>query len=476
MDFTLRDYQLQAEHDIRQCYRSGKRAVCLVMPTGAGKTRTFCSTASQSVSRGKRVLILVHRKELLLQTSRTLESVGLSHGLIAPGITFNHRAPIQVASVQTLVRRLDVINWSPDFIIVDEAHHATRKTIWGQILNHFNHAYMLGVTATPQRLDGHGLGVNSGGFFDSMVTGPSVRELTRRGFLSPSVVYAPKDRIDLSGVSIQGGDYKKNALADVMANPAIVGNAVDHYRKYCHQQPAIAFCASVSRAEEAAVAFKSAGYSAACVSGQTDDKIRAKLIADLGNGQLNVLTSCNIVSEGTDIPVVSAAILLRPTQSLALALQQMGRVLRPHKDKTHATILDHAGNVFVHGFPDDDREWSLDAKPSRGKKTNNALPMKQCDRCFTVHRPAPICPQCGYVYPIASREITELNGELSIVTSAQIIELKPESKRAEQANQRTLNDLIELAKRRGYKHPRAWAQHIFDSRTIKQQKSFGVNK
>jgi superfamily II DNA or RNA helicase len=360
---------------------------------------------------------------------------------------------------------MDRVDWTPNLIIVDEAHHATGKTTWGKVLQFYSRAKVLGVTATPARLDGQGLGVAADGFFDAMVMGPSVADLTAQGYLSPAVVYAPKTQLDLSGVKTRGGDYAQNELAAAMDKATITGDSVATYRKNCDGQPAIAFCASVAHAEHVAEAFRAAGYRAASVDGGMDSKTRADRVADLGNGRLQVLTSCDIISEGVDIPIVSAAILLRPTQSLSLYLQQVGRVLRPFPGKPHATINDHVGNVFRHGLPDDDREWSLEGKPKGKKKTDNdAVSVKQCEQCYTVHRPAPVCPHCGFVYRVQSREIEQVAGELEQVQRAPVIPPEKLAAKKEQSSARSLEDLVEIGRKRGYPHPHAWASHVWKSR------------
>lgn len=462
---ALRDYQQEAEALCRAEYARGHRAVMLVMPTGAGKTVTFVSVAHQAAERGRRVLILVHRRELLDQTSRTLTTFSLKHGLITAGSTQFSGHPIQVASVQTIVRRMTKMRWQPDFIIVDECHHATGTTSWGKVLDQYPTAKVLGVTATPERLDGRGLGAHAGGFFNAMVIGPSAAELTERGYLSPAKVFAPTQQVDLSGVRSRAGDFAANELAVAMDKPTITGDAVAHYRRLCDGEPAIAFCASVAHAEHVAESFCAAGYAAASIDGSLDRMVRSRRIADLGTGKLQVLTSCDIISEGTDIPVVSAAILLRPTQSLALCLQQMGRAMRPFPGKTHATILDHVGNCFRHGLPADDRDWSLDGKPKKKgrKKEDEALPVRQCTQCYAIHTPAPTCPHCGFIYPVKARHVEEIDGELAEINKV----LAQRQRNREQAHAQSLEDLICLAKARGYKNPHGWANHVWKGRQQK---------
>jgi superfamily II DNA or RNA helicase len=458
MKLTLRDYQNGAVRDVRAAYANGCRAPLLTLPTGGGKTVIFSYIAERAGAKGNRVLILVHRRELLRQTSRTLDDFGVAHGMIAAGMSMDHHQHVQIASVQTLVRRLERLRWAPDLVVVDEAHHTTAKTTWGQVLAHYPEAKILGVTATPQRLDGQGLGVTAGGLFDRLIVGPTVAELTAAGHLSPAVVFAPRTMVDLSSIHTRAGDFAQNEVAEAMDKPTITGDAVAHYRQHCPGEPAIAFCASVAHAEHVAASFQAAGFNAASIDGGMDSDLRAQHVADLGAGRLQVLTSCEIISEGVDIPVVSAAILLRPTQSLGLYLQQVGRVLRPAPGKTRAVILDHVGNCFRHGLPDDDREWSLAGRDKAARKTDDAAPVRQCSNCFHVHRPAPVCPRCGFQYPVQSREVEEVAGELEQVDVVAI--------RAQQKDQikkaRTLEEFEAIGRARGYKP--GWAWFMFNSK------------
>jgi superfamily II DNA or RNA helicase len=368
---------------------------------------------------------------------------------------------VQVASVQTLVRRLGRLEWTPNLIVVDEAHHTTAETGHGRILAHFDGARVLGVTATPERLDGKGLGVRAGGFFDELVMGPSVAELVEQGYLSKPAVYAPASQLDLGGIRTLGGDYEKGALAAVMDKPAIHGDAVKHYRQYCNGSPTIGFCVSVAHAQHVADAFRLAGYQAASIDGTLDDRTRRQRIEDLGAGRLHVLTSCEIISEGTDIPVVGGAMLLRPTQSLALSLQQIGRALRPYPGKDKAIVIDAVGNVLRHGHPLEDRQWSLDSKPRRQRKGEDAVgpdSMKVCPECSAVHEPGPECPECGHEYPNQARRIAQVDGAL--------VEIAPDDRRLqakrEQARCGTLEELQELGRSRGYRE--GWAVAIWSHR------------
>ena len=423
------------------------------MPTGAGKTVVFTKIAQLARANGRRVLILVHRRELVKQASAKLEKVGIKHGIISAG-TKSSRHWVQVASVQTLVRRLHSSNWTPDLIIVDEAHHAVAGS-WDKILAHYNDAKVLGVTATPERLDGRGLGSH----FSTLTQGPSVAKLVDSGYLSPHKVYAPPIVADLEGVKIRAGDYARDQLSEVMDRPTITGDAVSHYRRIADGLPAIAFCCSVAHAISVRDSFIGAGYRAKLVTGNMPMDERDDAILGLADGRTQILCSVDVVSEGTDVPAVSAAILLRPTQSQSLYLQQVGRVLRPQPGKT-AIILDHVGATKKHGFIDDPRHWSLNSKPKKQRKDEPAPSVRQCPKCFAAFKPQPTCPCCGHVFPIKTKELTQVDGHLVEMRRAAAIERR--EKRKEQGRARTLPELLALAAKKGYKP--GWAYKIFYGR------------
>lgn len=478
-EIKLRDYQEGSVERVRRSYAERRRAPLLVLPTGGGKTFVFCYITSNAAARGNRVLILVHRQELLRQTSDSLSSLGVRHGLISPGASPRFTEAAQVASVQTLVRRfhhLDRAGWRPDLIVVDEAHHATAGS-WRQVLEHWPNARVLGVTATPCRMDGNGLGIEAGGVFDDIVIGPQIADLIARGFLAPPEVYAPPMRADLSGMRTIAGDFAKADLQSRMDKPTVTGDAVEHYARICPGVPAIAFCVSVAHAEHVAEQFRVAGWRAASLDGSMADTDRRERIADLAAGRLQILTSCDIISEGTDIPVVGAAILLRPTKSLGLYLQQVGRALRLYPGKEVAVILDHVGNTATHGLPDDERDWSLEGRKKRGraKDDDGPPPPVTCGGCFRqIKRPAPdCCPSCGTQLVGGKdrmKSLEQADGELRKLTAEDRAAIAAKRK-AEQGQAETLADLVEVGRRRGYPNPQGWAWRVFSKRSAKRMQA-----
>jgi DNA repair protein RadD len=472
---ALRPYQTQIVQSVRESYIGGAKAPLVVAPTGAGKTIIFSHIAASSSARSKRVLILVHRVELLRQTSEKLHVAGVDHGLINPLYTPKYYSPVQVASVQTLIKRLNKIQ-APDLIIVDEAHHATAGT-WRKIIAHYPKALILGVTATPCRGDGTGLGAVSGGIFDTLVMGPQIRDLINAGYLVSPKVYAPLERLDLSKVHSRMGDYVSSELEQVIDKPVITGHAVKHYRDLCDGAPAVAFCVSIKHAEHVAEEFRAAGYVAYALDGSHDDEYRKKILAGLGSGKVNLVASCDLISEGTDIPAIGCAILLRPTQSLGLYLQQVGRALRPAKGKDRAIILDHVGNVLNHGMPDDEREWSLEGEDRRKKreKSEPTIKVEQCEQCYAVYAPAPACPSCGFIRQVADNSPKQVEGQLQEVTAMDRAALARQ-KKMEVGQAKSREELEDIARRRGYKP--GWVNHQLRHREQKalEKKMSGWNE
>jgi len=467
MKYQLRDYQAQGVNDLRTAYRQGYKAPIYVLPTAGGKTIVFCHIAEQAAARGNRIMILVHRKELLDQASEKLTEIGTPHGLIRPGRVMTGDL-VQVASVDTVIRRLDRIP-PPDIIIIDEAHHCIKGNKWGKVAAYYPGAYLLGVTATPCRTNGDGLGAQYQGYFDRLVCGPSIRELIDRGYLSQPVVYAPPIGIDITGVKTRGGDYAQDDLELRIDKSQITGDAVGHYKKICPGAPAIAFCISIKHAANVAEKFNAAGIPAARLDGTMTNAQRAFRIRALGDGQIKVLTSCEIVSEGTDIPIVTAAILLRPTKSLGMFLQQCGRILRIHPEKKESIILDHVNNTGRHGLVDEVRSWTLAEQERQARRGNGSEVerVRQCKKCFAVfpiHLAA--CPQCGEKWIGQERKIDQVQGTLKRLTPEEMAEIRArQDRRRTQGRANSLAQLLRLEQIRGYKP--GWANHIWAARQKK---------
>ncbi|WP_441280650.1 DEAD/DEAH box helicase [Tardiphaga sp. 862_B3_N1_1] len=518
----MRDYQDEFVHKIRIEYRNGHKAIILVAATGAGKTVVFSYIARNAAEKNKRVLILAHRDTLIKQASRKLNDYGVPHGIIMAGFTPSPRRLVQVASVQTLVRRLKQMLAAMeaayakayaaaiaaglseeqaqvkgqaakralgfDMIIIDEAHLSAAKS-YMDIIAAFPDALVLGVTGSPIRLDGKGLGRHSGGMFDLLVQGISIRELIAQGYLVKPVVYASREQVDLSGVKKTGGDYDSESLAMVMDKPKITGNAIEHYKRICSGVPAIAWCANVAHAEHVAAEFNAAGIPAIALSGKDDTDERDRALKALEKGTIKVITFAMLLVEGVDCPAIGAVILLRPTMSLSSYLQVIGRGLRtiygfgmPLDTSAQrfeaiaagpkggsCIVLDHCGLTFKHGFADDEREWSLEGeiKKKGKKKEEKKQDLQQCPRCFLVHAPAEVCPGCGHVYQTKGRNLEYAEGELEQITP-EMQQRMANLRKAQVRGAKSLEDLERIAAERGYSQ--GWAKHTFAAKARARDK------
>lgn len=460
---VLRDYQECCIAGLRGAFRAGFHSPLLVSPTGSGKTVMFSYLTGSLVGNGKRVALLCHREELVEQISRTLGEFSVGHGFVTAGTPYDARKLAHVASVFALVRRLDRAE-VPDYVICDEAHHCIAGSTWGRIIETWREKNpalrVIGVTATPQRLDGAGLG----DMFDEMVMGPSVRELIDAGALANYRMFSSAQAVDLSGVRTTAGEYNRADLAGAIDKPAITGSAVGEYRKRIDGLPSVAFCVSIEHANHVAEQFRAAGYRSATIDGKMDKGMRKELVRDFGRGALNVLTSCDLISEGFDIPGIVGCINLRPTKSLSLCLQQWGRALRTAPGKECAFIHDHVANAQHHGMPDDDREWSLLGRKRKAKDGESNPGARQCEKCFAMSPAAArVCRDCGAEFPIQARTIEEVAGTLSEVEIARARKVAA----FEQAQADTLDGLMRLAGIRGYKNPQAWAHSVMRARQRK---------
>lgn len=606
--FILRDYQKNFIKDIHSQFCAGYKAVCGQSPTGSGKTVIFSYIANGAINQGSKVVILVHRQELILQTSLALAKFQIPNAIIAPASVIKSSAQIQyrelgrnyidlnspcvVASVQTLGRRLDEFTNYFDFIITDECfvgdtliktkngykkikniksgdfvytfnekecffeykpvekrlkkplnenlirinniictenhlfftknnwkkakdltisdfllneyfnfvkiksitnvkknnedsvydltvadnhnyfangflvhncHHAVAGQ-WRNVTDRNPNAFLLGLTATPERLDGKGLGIESGGVYEKLVLGPSVKSLIERGYLSQPRVFAPPINFDDSALRTIAGDYDVKQMSEMLDQPQIIGDCVRHYSKICPNMPAIAFCSTIEHARHTAEQFCNAGFNFKCIDGTMSDFDRRDAIEGLGSGRYDGLTSCNIISEGTDIPVVGCAIFLRKTKSLSLYLQQAGRVLRPYSGKEYSIILDHVRNVENHGFPEDERDWSLEGRRKQ-KRDEDENFIRTCPQCYACYKSSlRACPVCGFGAENAIKSQREIE-----FIDAELVEIQKVQKERERKEANAFNKLLELGKKRGYANPYAWAKIVLNSRKRKRK-------
>lgn len=439
----LRDYQLDILARIFSSLARGHRRPLVVAPCGAGKSYIFAELARRT--RGE-VLVLVHRNELKQQHCELLDALGI----------WNTR----VETYQTEYRRLGT-RPKPRLLVVDEAH-LSRSNTWQNVIHYYN-TYTVGFSATPVRLDGKPLG----DVFDDLVTGVGSRWLIDHHRLAPYEYYAPMT-IDTSEVRVSCGDYVISELERLMNERCIYGDVVDHYRRLARGERTIAYCVSIRHARSVAEAFRAAGIRAEALSAETPTGERKRIIEGFRAGDITVLCNCTLLSEGISIDEVSCVMLLRPTESVALGIQQMMRCMRYLPGKI-AKIIDMVGNYLRVGLPDEDREWSLDqpVRKRRELSPEGNYYIRTCPECYMVFPVAPVCPFCGTEYPLHPREIqAQKDIELARITAEEaerVAEAKRKS-RIEQGRAASFEELVKLGKQRGYKNPAYWAAQIMRSR------------
>jgi DNA repair protein RadD len=446
----LRPRQLQALADLRQAYASGSRAPILVAATGFGKTHVSCEIVRQAVAKGRSVWFLAHLREILDDTSARLTAGGISHGHIRAGRSADYSSLVQVVAVQTAVRRPRLPR--PHLIIVDECHLAVADS-YRKVIAAAGHPLLLGLTGTPQRLDGRGLRE----VFDLLVHTCSTADLINEQLLAPVRVFAPLGA-DLSGIGRRGGDFDQGQAGAVMSRPAVVGDALSHWKKLCAGRRGVAFTTTVAHAEAVTEQWRQAGYRAMTVHGNSDDAERREAIAGLRAGRLDLVACAQLWIAGVDVPEIDAIVWLRPTSSLTAWLQGNGRGLRIAPGKRDLLILDHVGNCARLGHPLMVHEWSLDGR-MRGDR-EKAPSVKVCPKCFSAMPSAkPLCPDCGHEFVAERRELLHVDGELEEITTV--------SRKREQARATTLQDLIQVGQRRNMKNPVGWARHVMAARETK---------
>lgn len=430
----LRPYQNDLIEKARNAYRHGARAPCIVLPCGGGKSVIVADIAKSATEKNNHVLFLVHRKELVDQIKCTFSWWGVD------------MTKCEVMMVQTASRRISKLA-KPQLIITDENHHSEAST-YRKIYEAFPNAKRIGVTATPVRLDGSGLGdVN-----DELVIGVSAKWLIGNHYLAPYDYYAPSIA-DLTGIKIMHGEYETKSVEKAMLKTAVFGDAIKYYKHLAYGKQTICYCVSVKHSMAMADEFKFAGISAAHIDGSTPKEERDKIISDFRNGAIKILCNVDLISEGFDVPDCECVILLRPTKSLTLYIQQSMRCMRYKKNK-RAVIIDHVGNYARFGMPDADREWTLESRKKSGEKREikNKVFAAQCPECFYTFEPPkfgrPVCPACGYVFPKKERSLDTEEAELQKITGFVLDYDSPEQCR-------NMQELNAYAKKMGYK--KGWA-------------------
>lgn len=453
--------------EVRQALRL-YQSVLMQSPTGSGKTQMGTHAVRNATEKGNSVIWLAHRRELLEQTGKTFHKAGIAHSVMMGGSHHNPRLRATIASVGTLVNRIDSLA-PPKLLIVDECHHSSAAS-YSKILDWVKagDGKVLGLTATPWRLSGEGLDDH----FEHMVLGPPVSWLIENGYLSDYRAYAPATP-DLTGVHTVAGDYVKGEIEQIMTGKAIVADCVSHYGRLAAGKRTIGFAVSIEHSKMLAADFNAAGIPAAHIDAATPSHVRRQFILNFATGHIKVLFNCDLFSEGFDLSAIAdrdvpleCVIQARPTKSLTLHLQQVGRALRrkPHP----AILIDLCGNLARLGLPDHPHEWTLAGRPKKGRggKGDEAPRLvRECPSCRIMHAiQLAACPHCGQERATGGRLVEEVAGELREIDREQA----RRERLREQGAAKSLEQLIELGRAKGYKNPEAWAGHVITARLQRQ--------
>lgn len=474
---SIRPYQDKIINDAREKLRvlSGtvrhrKPRLIMQLSPGGGKTFTAATMAKSALDKGGTVVFLCHRDFLMEQTSETFNDLGIDHSFLAAGKWLNPWKKCHIGMIGSMKTRQSRIK-APTLAFIDECHHIVAKT-WQSIIDAWPDTTFIGLSGTPSmRSDGIGLSAIA----DDIVHGPSVRELIDMGALSEYEYYAPTEP-DLSKVHTRMGEYVQGEVDVEMSKSVIIGDIVQSYKKHANGTLAVYFAPSVETSRRYAMAFNDAGIPASHIDANTPKHERKQIILDAASGKIKVLCNYSILCEGFDLGAIAPGItvetvgLCRPTKSFPLLVQMAMRSMRA---KSHpGIILDHAGSYKEHNWlPDDDIEWDISGSP-RERPTIGII---QCQGCgAALKRGSLSCGHCGSVNePLSIRgeqtrnSLQHVDGELAIISREEAAIKKAEAiaeRKSEQGQARTYEELVELAKRRGYKNPRGWAKHIYSAR------------
>ena len=422
----LRPYQKKLVEDARQSLLKGNKSIICVSGCGSGKSVTAADIAKKATDKGNKVLFMVHRKELCEQISGTFSFYGVDMSLC------------DIKMVQTMRRRYKKFGENYySLIIIDECH--TNLKAYKSICEYFKSAVKIGFTATPVRLGTGGLGE----LYTDIVTSATTKWLIEHKYLAPYKYYSIPF-IDTKGLHIQAGDYKQDEVNELMENKAVYSGAVEQYKKFANGKKTMVYCSSISSSIETAKAFSESGIVAEHLDGTISKSEREEKIEKYRNGEIRVLCNVGLLNEGFDDKDIECVILLRPTLSLALFIQQSMRSMRYKEGKT-AIILDCVCNVYKHGLPDDNREWSLEPKAVQ----ETTVKIRECPNCYAVYPPTlSKCPYCGYEAVKEIRTVNRKTVDIDLVEVKRQEEVK--NTKPKDADLRTWEEIVDFQKIHGY--------------------------
>lgn len=411
----LRNYQEKTVEMVRDEIRKGNKRILIALPTGAGKTHVLSDIAKKAQTKENKVLALMHRRQLVTQMVDSFTENGIEADIIMAGIESRLESKVQVGTVQTYSRRLDLddLKYNRFFIdasivMIDEAHHALSKT-YQKILMNYGNKVIIGVTATPILSSGIGMGT----FFQGLVCPVTVQNLVDNGYLVPGIYYGPSTP-DLSKVKIVMGDYHKTELNKVMNQPKLIGDVVENWMKLAENRQTMVFAVKVNHSKALCLEFQRMGISAEHLDAHDIDETRSEVLYRFKTGDTKVLCNVGLFTEGIDIPEIECIVLARPTKSLGFHLQMVGRGARPSPGKKDFMVLDHGGNIERLGFYEDEVIWSLNGKDLGYKKKVERIREKKlltCEMCSTVFS-GKRCPSCGFEIVDYGKKIEAIDAEL----------------------------------------------------------------
>ncbi|OYW62721.1 MAG: hypothetical protein B7Z31_00175 [Rhodobacterales bacterium 12-65-15] len=442
---NLRPYQQKMHDDINAAWGHGHTNVLAVLPTGGGKTVTLSHIVREEPGAS---IVLAHRAELVAQISLALAREKVRHRIIGPNAlvrlcirghldemaTHYHDADAKTAvgSVQSVISSKAAPAWfrQVKLWVHDEAHHLLAENLFGKAVARFPNARGLGVTATPGRADGRGLGRHADGVMDTLILGPTPRELIDAGTLSNYRIFAPPSNLDLSAVHVTaGGEFSPPELREATRKSTVMGDIVSHYVQHAMGKSGLTFADSIENAITIAQKFREAGVSAEVLTGKTPDALRAAVLARFKRKEVLEIVSVALIDEGFDCPGVEVVSDGGASHSYNRFAQRFGRGLRVFPGKDHMVYFDHVGNVMRHGLPDAPRVWTLDRRERRSRgRPDDVIPVRTCPSCLSVYeRIYRECPFCGhYPEPSGRSGPEQVDGDLAELSPAALARLRGE--------------------------------------------------
>ena len=461
----LRDYQTEAIENVRESIRAGNKRVIIQASPGAGKTILAASIISSALEKGKKAIFLVHFRQLAYQAMERFTEFGIGDevGYIMAGEESHLDRPVQIISVQTYERRLKLESiehnvWfkSADIAIYDECHSSVAPTRKAILDLYRDNTIIIGLSATPARSDQRPLG----DIYDDIVCCSNIKDLTDQGYLVPARYYGAKHIPNLKGISLVAGEYNKKELGERVDKPKLVGDILENFLRIAPERQAVIFACNVKHSKHIKLLFEKHGISIEHIDGRTPEDERKYILNRFKNGDIQVVTNCNVFSEGADFGWADAVILAKPVKSYVRYIQMASRGGRPWPGKKDFILIDHSGAVKMHGMLDEPVEWSLSGdekawrKKNPRKKEKKIMECAECRAMFSGHT----CPQCSWEVPDWGKKIETTDDELQEITRG-----KTKKKVFTMEEKRRFMGMCEYQRRLKNYAP-GWSSHLYKSK------------